>query len=1169
LLAAGCAALLAALFFGLGERFLTTLARLLDPTADIPPATWLQLRSPGDLDVLEGEPLAIEGKVVRSTVDEVDLVLFDATGRTSRQPMRAVEAGLFSASLEGLDHPVRYRLEGGNTWTKTHAIRILKRPEIRSLVRRVRLPDYMRIDASLPVESDAVQVKAPEGSTVEFEAVASAEAAEGSLKLFTRTLEERVAERFDERVWFEDDLPRDAAVEAAWKWTTSHAAGGLRSFAVSADGRTATLRTRLEPLVLPKERLDTRSLMVMARLDPAEPPTRLAVLLEHKGGRLEVVWGDTAGAPPVQGAARVPGGPLPEPGTWARLMVPIKSLGNLAGQPISGASFSVDRGRALVDRPGWVERGEEVISQPVDHPTGSIPLARITASSPDTEAARADGFPWLGGVPVEKPTWATIEFVSAQGHASLPVPPLEILPTVDGPPTIVMDKIPETLTLKVADDVPVRGTGFDDWGIDSVGVLVGPDPEHLADPVPLPGLSLADRPPDVQVSIATALSPELLGIGPGKSAAWKLRIRDTKGQTADTKVFRVVVVMPPESELAKSQVPALLQAKKEADALAKEAEKKAEPTDAKQEAVQQALAKDQEPEKKNVDEVAQRLEAEQRLAEQLTKTVEKAAEQAAQSSLVPEAQKEELAKLAAEAKALEQQIKGEKPATPPDAPANPADAKPEAAPEAAAAKPEQTPAEMAQAEKAERVAEAPSQKEVADRAEELAAALEEVEQRLNAEGAALQLDALAKDLDRRADELAALPPAQEQSREQQAQARQQLREVEQILGQRFPEPKPQSKPAADMTAAADSTGENQPTPNESGQPEKASQPDAAKNPEQAQKPFAQAANPQPQPPDAKPQPTTPAAPSNPLDTPPASQQADAAKTPPENTPAADSQSPDAQAQSPDAASDGSQEPAGSEPASAAEAAAETAANMAEAVAELAAQLSGKAPIPPAENQAAAPADAPAPAKGSEPAADAHQPANSPEPAATPKPGSSDPAGSPTLPAASPTDQAAEGQGSMPADESAGSDFQSLLESRDVQQALAMAERSRRLQERAAAAAARAAAAGQQGKDGRQPGQQPGDTAADATASEPTDDTTADDQKRKPKGRSDGGTDAGRADGEAAEVLRGLDARQRAALYKLPPRLREPLLEGMRQRGPAAYQDVIDTYFRQLGKDIPQ
>jgi len=57
--------------------------------------------------------------------------------------------------------------------------------------------------------------------------------------------------------------------------------------------------------------------------------------------------------------------------------------------------------------------------------------------------------------------------------------------------------------------------------------------------------------------------------------------------------------------------------------------------------------------------------------------------------------------------------------------------------------------------------------------------------------------------------------------------------------------------------------------------------------------------------------------------------------------------------------------------------------------------------------------------------------------------------------------------------------------------------------------------------------------------------------------------------EVADPLRGLDASRRAAIYKLPPRVRDPLLEGMRQRGPAAYQDVIDTYFRQLGRDIPQ
>ena len=68
--------------------------------------------------------------------------------------------------------------------------------------------------------------------------------------------------------------------------------------------------------------------------------------------------------------------------------------------------------------------------------------------------------------------------------------------------------------------------------------------------------------------------------------------------------------------------------------------------------------------------------------------------------------------------------------------------------------------------------------------------------------------------------------------------------------------------------------------------------------------------------------------------------------------------------------------------------------------------------------------------------------------------------------------------------------------------------------------------------------------------------------------TDGGTEAGQAAVKEAD-LRGLDAARRAAIYKLPPRVRDPLLEGMRERGPAAYQEVIDTYFRHLGRDIPQ
>ncbi len=37
----------------------------------------------------------------------------------------------------------------------------------------------------------------------------------------------------------------------------------------------------------------------------------------------------------------------------------------------------------------------------------------------------------------------------------------------------------------------------------------------------------------------------------------------------------------------------------------------------------------------------------------------------------------------------------------------------------------------------------------------------------------------------------------------------------------------------------------------------------------------------------------------------------------------------------------------------------------------------------------------------------------------------------------------------------------------------------------------------------------------------------------------------------------------AATYRLPPALRQPIMEGMHEEGPAAYQPMIDAYYRNL------
>lgn len=996
LVVAATVAVFVGMSIGFGERFVITLQRLFDPTADIPPGTWLILEPPGDLDILEREQFTINARVLRGAVDGLNLVLFDDLGNGRRQPMRSDEVGSFIATIDGLERPTRYRIEGGNTWTKTHTIRLLKRPEILSLARSIHLPDYMRIDRPLSVADDAASIAAPEGSMVEFQASASPEASEGRIVLFQRSIESQVVERLDERIWFEDDLPRDAVTESPWRWTTADAAGGLRSFACGGDRPIMAMRTRLEPLVLPKDHLDRCALSIMTRLDPTDPPAAVSLRLDHDRGRTVIVWGDATRAPLVTDAVKIVAGPLPTPGHWARLTAPMRLLAAIAGKPVGGAAFSVDRGRAVFDRPGWVDRTEEKIRQPVDHPVDTIKLARSAARD------ASQGEAWVGHVPVKNPVWATVELQSPHGHTSLPVPPVEIVPKVDRPPSIMVDTMPETLTLQVADDVPITGRGFDDWGIDQISVRFGPDTESLGPLEPLTGVSLPHRPPATETTFETSLPLERLGLGPGRSAAWQLQIRDTKGQIAETPVFRVTVVMPPERKLAKSQVPALEQARRQAQDVARDAQNpRAQEIDRKQEAVQEAMKQEQEPDRKDVEQVTAALDRQRNDAQRLARTLETAAEQAAKSDLVQPAEKERITDLAAQAKALEQQLGGEK---------------------------------QDAAEKATRVANAPSQQAVAETARALTEAIEETEQRLDAQGAAMQLESLAADLDRRAGSLAQEKPAGDQSPSERKQVREKVDAVAQILGQKFPDSKPTaaSKPKADANTAG-----NQPAQAESES-----------------------------------EPPTPVAPSSPP------------------SPAA--------------------------------AAAEAAAAAAENAAALAADLAPREPL----------------ARGNS--------APKPDSTNTPPPTTDD--------------------SNTPSSPSEADRLQSLLDSEEVRDALAMADRARRIQAREAAMAE---AAAKKAATDRSRLQSQADPSAGSMNALPTDEIATSEEPAEASPQSDGGSVGARAEMAEAESLRGLDASQRAAIYKLPPSVRDPLLEGMRQRGPAAYQGVIDTYFRQLGREIPK
>lgn len=1018
---AGVAAV-AALSAVFGDRLTTTLERLRHPTADIPPATYVQFSVPGDIEVLVDEPLSIDVAVTRGECTAAEIVLEDGGSRRLRYPLRPV-AGGFVGRLEGLDRDARYRVEGGGTWSRTHAIRLLTRPTIEQFARVVRLPSYMRIDEPLPVIGDPPRIEAPEGATVEFIAAVRPDPVGGSLTILERSIETEQFDTFDERVWFEDDLPRDAVFAQPWRWTTAYAAGGVRGF-VCDDDRTASLRTRLEPLVLPKDELTGKGLMVMVRCDPAAPPRRIVVEFDAGAAKAEVAWveggGNAADDPPVAG-------PLPAPGAWARLTVPLESLPALAGKQVSAATFRVEGGRAVLDRPGWFALGTRTVERVVDRARGRI------EAEPVAEAAGDAAGRWRAVLPVERRSLVTLAFTDGRDHPSLPLPPVEIVPTVDRPPALVIASPADMLPLELPDDVIVEGEAFDDWGIDSLAVRVGPDAEHLSPPRPLADVALADRPPDTRFAFAATVPLTTLGLEPGRGGAWKLVVRDTKGQMVESSLHRVTVVPAPDAQLARSQVPAIEQARRLAEQMAAAGTRDAAGLDAQRERLLEAVGRDTvealeavaeatrrgaedgaDPQaaaaargrlaaaQRLADEAATRLAAPQREAlerldrfldaraaesDRIAEALARAAEQARASNLVPERFKERLDTLAADARRSRRAL-------------------------------EKSPDMSGDAAALERIANTPEPNAIAVSAERLAAAAGAEGREIDAVGAARRLDGLAGDLARRAAALRTRAGRDD-----------------------APAPADRSADASPSPLPPVPTTGDQAAPPDRPPSDLAALPNAIRQLREVEqilgRPIA-------------------AAPSS----------ADGAGATP--VPADDSLGARLEA---------------------AGAAATAAGRSAE---RFAGQLSGRVPI-----------------------------------------------------------------GADSADAAAGraSPIAELLDSPPVQEALQMADRARRLQLRAA------------NKRGADSGQRSGEGAASDEAGD----------GQSGRGRAQGAgeeagdpsSEGGGRDGERRldPALRGLDARRRAAIERLPPRVRDPLLEGMRERGPEAYREVIETYFRRLGKDV--
>ena len=119
----------------------TALARILRPTADIPPVTWLQIAAPGDLAAPAGDPLTIGADVTRGEVDALSLHLQQPDGQWVVYPMqRDGEQQFFVTRSAASCRTIATRSAAAAPGPANIQIHMVPRPIVDAVATAIRLP---------------------------------------------------------------------------------------------------------------------------------------------------------------------------------------------------------------------------------------------------------------------------------------------------------------------------------------------------------------------------------------------------------------------------------------------------------------------------------------------------------------------------------------------------------------------------------------------------------------------------------------------------------------------------------------------------------------------------------------------------------------------------------------------------------------------------------------------------------------------------------------------------------------------------------------------------------------------------------------------------------------------------------------------------------------------
>lgn len=509
------------------DRLPTAMMRLMMPTANIPPVTWLQIQTPGDIEVLHGDPAMIVAEVTRGRTDSVMLHLRDDAGVWTQYPMQRDAApgngGVFVFRVSQVTGDMSYYLSAGRTWTSTHRIHAVPRPVVEQVKLAIELPLYMKLPQRRPVPQSATIIEAPVGSTIHVESKVTGDAMRGELLLFEpqTVTEHQVTDA--ETIWFEDELPADATRDGRWRWSTARAYSGVRSFAFGWDHEPFGFATRLYPLTVPGD----AHVFVYVWLDAQQSPNRLTLRWRSDDRRFGLTWGRPGMK--LEGRDRLDyAGPMPQVGRWVRLEAPLEKLtGARRAFKFDGMDFEIDSGRMMLDRPGFFERAARDVEQ-----------VKLTPTGRSSMGYQSDRGLWTGQIQVAKDVHYSVRFYNALDNASLQRQPIPIQAVTDAAPTVMIERPARDLVVAEPDPLPIVARAFDDYGIARLGIQISASKDDF---YATRWLGQYDQPLTMR-ELTAALDPTAEKMRPGGAVFYRMVVEDRKGQTAYSEAYRLALL---------------------------------------------------------------------------------------------------------------------------------------------------------------------------------------------------------------------------------------------------------------------------------------------------------------------------------------------------------------------------------------------------------------------------------------------------------------------------------------------------------------------------------------------------------------------------------------------------------------------------------------------------